>query len=45
MAKTRIKTTPTRMQKEALMASAAVTTTTNIVAEHVFKVRFKYDIL
>ncbi|XP_046807198.1 integrator complex subunit 6 homolog [Lucilia cuprina] len=39
MAKTRIKTTPTRMQKEALMASAAVTTTTNIVTEHVFKKR------
>lgn len=40
MAKTRIKTTPTRMQKEALMASAAVTTSTNIVTEHVFKVSF-----
>ncbi|XP_065359630.1 uncharacterized protein bip1 [Calliphora vicina] len=39
MAKTRIKTTPTRMQKEALMASAAVTTTTNVVTEHVFKKR------
>ncbi|KAI8120849.1 hypothetical protein FF38_13538 [Lucilia cuprina] len=39
MAKTRIKTTPTRMQKEALMASAAVTATTNIVTEHVFKKR------
>ncbi|TMW52028.1 hypothetical protein DOY81_002880 [Sarcophaga bullata] len=39
MAKTRIKTTPTRMQKEALMASAAVTTTTNNVTEHVFKKR------
>lgn len=38
MAKTRIKTTPTRMQKEALMASAAVTTTTNNVNEHAFKV-------
>ncbi|XP_059217110.1 serine-rich adhesin for platelets [Stomoxys calcitrans] len=41
MAKTRIKTTPTRMQKEALTASAAVNTSTNsrIVTEHVLKKR------
>ncbi|XP_073836295.1 bip1 [Musca autumnalis] len=40
MAKTRIKTTPTRMQKEAQTASAAVNSSSNRIAtEHVLKKR------
>lgn len=38
MAKTRIKTTPTRMQKDALMASAAVATVAQGTTEIAVKV-------